>query len=157
MGKWFVLRRGLLRAVGLVVHEADQTVEFVGDFGEAHVDVGHAAIVLGRAALEFLDEALVFFQTTIVVEGMFGEAALLVENKLRGFPGDFGHLTVVFGHQAIVLGHAAIVLGEAPFVVGEVAFLDDEMLSLHLLEFRRKHGGLLEFADLLLKVHLDSV
>jgi hypothetical protein len=136
--------------VGLVVREADQTVELVGDFGEAHVDVGHAAVVLRGAVLEALDEALVFFQTAIVVEGVFGETALPVANKLRGFSGDFGHATVVVGHQAVVLGEATV-------MVREVAFLDDEMLSVHLFKFRCKHGGLLEFGDLLLKVHLDSV
>ena len=135
MGKWFVLAAGtasfatgrLLRAARLVVHETDRAIEFGGDFGEAHIDLGHSAIVLGGAALEFLDEALmaangsfVLLHATVVIDGVFGESALLIENQLRGFSDDFNHATIVFGHQPVMLR-------KTTRMVGSVAFLDVEM------------------------------
>jgi hypothetical protein len=79
-----------------------------------------------------------------------GEAALMIERKLR-------HLIGKFGHAAIMLGEAAFVVRDVAFLDRDIAFLDDEMLSVHLLEFRHKHGGVLEFGDLPLKVHPTSV
>jgi hypothetical protein len=58
---------GLLEAAEVAVHETDQAVEFVGDFGEAHVDVGHATLVFDPEPFLFCHKSFVIGHAFFVV------------------------------------------------------------------------------------------